>query len=54
MRTKIDSLLAGARVMRHEVSELRVSELCSLAREFAERGGVAGMAEAAMAFGEVG
>jgi len=48
--TEIDSLLASAGILGHEVPQLRVLEICGLPREFGERGGLAGMAETAMAF----
>jgi len=48
--TEINSLLASAGIVGHEVPQLRVLEICGLPREFGERGGLAGIAETAMAF----
>lgn len=44
-------MLASAGFARHEVPELRVLELGRLPPKLSERGGLAGMAEAAMPFG---
>lgn len=54
MGAEINNLLASARVMRHTLPELRILELCGLSCEFDERGGLAGMAEAAVAIGQLG
>lgn len=50
MGTEINSLLASAGIVGHEVPQLRVLEICGLPREFGEGGGLAGIAETAMAF----